>query len=132
MDEMTAIKDYAQSHGVTIQAVYQQLKRKKNKEALAGHIHKIDGVKYLDKEAVAYLEQQHVNTPAVILQDGKDDRIRLLEEENRRQLQQIAVLQDELLKERNLVKELQEEKIKLLEEKKEPERKGFLARLFGK
>ena len=49
---LITIKEYAESHGVTIQAVYQQMNRKKNKKFIDEHTRKIDGKKYLDQEAV--------------------------------------------------------------------------------
>lgn len=130
-----SVKEYAREHGVTIQAVYQQMNRKKNKEFLQGHIFKRDGVKYLDEEAVEYLERQRIHTPSIIMQTEDKERVEQLENENKRLLLKIAELQDELLKERTEVKQLQQEKIAFLEQKQEnqkAEQKGFWSRLFKK
>lgn len=56
-----SVKDYAQSRGKTVQAVYQQMKSKHNSVALSGHIiSRLVGnkhVKFLDDVAVAVLDK---------------------------------------------------------------------------
>lgn len=68
-----SIKDYANQRGKTVQAVYQQMKRKENVNALAGHVHvKRVGnkdVKFLDEVAVSLLDEASHSTPIVIQQD---------------------------------------------------------------
>lgn len=65
-----SIKEYATQKGKTVQAVYQQMKRKENAAALEGHIFtKQIGnkeVKYLDAEAIAILDRGSQTTPVVI------------------------------------------------------------------
>lgn len=125
-----SVKEYAKEHGVTIQAVYQQINRKKNKEFLQGHIFKRDGVKYLDEEAVEYLERQRIHTPSIIMQTEDKERVEQLELENKRLLLKVAELQEELLREKDQVKLLQEEKIVLLEQKDKP-KTTFWSKFFG-
>ncbi len=124
MSDLISVKDYAKSHGVTIQAVYQQMKRKNNKEFIDQHTQKIDGVKYLDSEAVAFLEAKKENTPVVVVQQDKDEEIERLKEENRLLMSKIAGLQDALLQEKGKVEQLKDEKIILLE-KAEKKRKWW-------
>ena len=68
-----SIKDYAAKRGKTVQAVYQQMKRKENAAALAGHVFtkRIGNkdVKYLDEKAIEVLDNGSNNTPTVIIQD---------------------------------------------------------------
>lgn len=130
---MVTIKEYAENHGVTIQAVYQQLKRKQNKEFLDSHIQKISGIKYLDDEAVDFLESKRDNSPTVIIQT--EDRVLLdqLESENKNLLLKIAELHEIIIKKSEKIEQLQEASILLLEEKKDEEKpKGFFSKLFGK
>lgn len=134
---MTSIKDFAATHGKTVQSVYKQIKGKENAEALKGHIieKKIGNrpAKFLDDEAVRILEAASAQSPQVVVQTGDKEKIEQLEAANKLLLAKVADLQDQLLKEKDQVKQLQEDKIKLLEAKKEePEKKGFFARLFGR
>lgn len=69
-----SVKDYAEQRGKTVQAVYQQMKRKENAAALKGHIvtHRVGNknVKYLDEEAIAILDKSSNSAPLVIMEDG--------------------------------------------------------------
>lgn len=67
----TSIKDYAEQRGKTVQAVYQQMKRKENAAALEGHVltHRVGNkdVKYLDDEAVAILDKSSQSAPLTMV-----------------------------------------------------------------
>lgn len=126
-----SVKEYAKEHGITIQAVYQQINRKKNKEFLQGHIFKRDGVKYLDEEAVSYLEHQRVHAPTIIMQTDDKERIEQLENENKMLLLKVAELQETIIAKSEKIEQLQEANILLLEQKQEKP-KGFWAKVFGK
>lgn len=126
-----SVKEYAKEHGITIQAVYQQINRKKNKEFLQEHIFKRDGVKYLDEEAVAYLEHQRVHAPTIIMQTDDKERIEQLENENKMLLLKVAELQETIIAKSEKIEQLQEANILLLEQKQEKP-KGFWAKVFGK
>ncbi len=52
---MITIKEYAEAQGIRTQAVYQQIKRKKNKDFIEQHSEIINGITYLDDEAVESL-----------------------------------------------------------------------------
>ena len=134
---MITVKDFAKLHGKSVQAVYKQIKGKENAEALKGHIvvRKAGNrsTQFLDEEAVKILEAASEQTPQVIVQTNDKEKIEQLEAANKALLVKVADLQEQLLKEKDQVKQLQEDKIKLLEAKKEePEKKGFFARLFGR
>lgn len=69
-----SVKDFAEQRGKTVQAVYQQMKRKENAVALEGHVftHRVGNkdVKYLDDEAVSILDKSSQSAPLTILEDG--------------------------------------------------------------
>ena len=66
---MITIKEYAESRNKSVQAVYKQLQRDKNKKRLEGHLYKQDRTTYLDKDAIDILdESQNV---AIVLADQK-------------------------------------------------------------
>lgn len=72
---MITIKEYAQAHSVSLQAIYQQINRKANKQALEGHISQDEyGLKTLDDYAVEYLEKKSLkkNSTAVIVQSDSE------------------------------------------------------------
>lgn len=128
---MVSIKEYAESKGVSTQAVYKQLKT--HEKALLGHIQKVNGKRYLDDEAVAYLNAQSENTPSVIVQTGNDELISELRAENERLKQKVEFLQDqmlqELMKQNKTISELTEKVLLLTEQKEEPKKKWWQ---FGK
>lgn len=80
---MISVKDFAASHNKSLQAVYQQMKRKKNASLLEGHVEIINGIKYLDDEAVAILEAGTDTSPAIVMTENKDERIKELEAANK-------------------------------------------------
>lgn len=129
---MITIKEYAELHGKSVQAVYKQIKSKENANVLEGHIFKEKinnkSVKMLDDEAVRILEMASKQSIQVILQQDDKEKIEQLEAENKNLLLQIASIQKELIatqralsEEKEQVKLLQNEKIELLEQKLEPE-----------
>lgn len=135
---MLSLKEYAASKGISYEAVRKQVNRYKNE--LEGHISKVNRTQYLDDEAVAYLDAKRQENPVILLQVDKDEEIQRLSNENKMLLLRVAELQDALLREKDTVKELQTEKIALLEAKQEQEqeqkqeavkRKSWWERLFG-
>lgn len=129
-DGMMTIKEYAESRGKSVQAVYKQIKSKENAKELEGHIvvQKVGNknTKLLDEMAVEVLDNASKQSPQVILQTDDKERIEQLENENKLLWSKVAELQDELLKEKDQVKALQLEKIELLEMKNaEPETKWW-------
>ena len=127
---MITIKEFAELHGKSVQAVYKQIKSKENATLLEGHIftEKINNksVKMLDDVAVQILNDASKQSIQVILQNDDKERIEQLETENKTLLIKIASLQEELIttqkelgKEKDNVKLLQNEKIELLEQKNE-------------
>lgn len=81
---LISIKDYAASNNKTQQAVYQQIKRKEKSGALEGHIQVINGIKYLDEEAVRILQAGTETSPTVVISVNKDQVIEEQENEIKR------------------------------------------------
>ena len=120
---MITIKDYAKNNGITYEAVRKQVNRYKSD--LEGHISKVGRTQYLDDEAVVFLDSKRAENPVVIIQTNKDEEIQRLHEENKILLLKVAELQDALLKEKDQVKLLQEDKIKLLEQNNKTSKKRW-------
>lgn len=74
---MLSIKEYARVKGVTVQAVYKQLKT--HEKELENHIETVKGIRYLDDFAVDYLNSKSDNSPAAVVSENKDLKIEELE-----------------------------------------------------
>lgn len=120
---MVSLKEYAKNKGVSYEAVRKQVNR--YKDELKGHISKVNRTQYLDEEAVAFLDSKRAESPIVIMESGKDEEIQRLEMENKALLLKVAELQEALLKEKDQVKLLQNEKIELLEAKNQKAEKKW-------
>lgn len=144
---MITVKEYAEQQGKSVQAVYKQMRAKENAALLENHIflQKVGNktAKVLDDEAVEILNNASRQAPTVVLQNGKDEQIEALKlekeqlvNENKALLVKVADLQEQLLREKDNVKLLQQEKIALLEEKQDDqnqqpdERETFWSRLW--
>ena len=121
---MQTIKEYAKNNGVTYEAIRKQIKT--YEVELKEHIMKNGRTQYLDDYAVDFLNKKRANNTIIVAQADKDEEIKRLENENKALLLKVAELQDQLLKEKDSVKALQEEKIQLLEQKEsKPEKKKW-------
>lgn len=120
---MVSLKEYAKNKGVSYEAVRKQVNR--YKDELKGHISKVNRTQYLDEEAVAFLDSKRAESPIIIMESGKDEEIQRLEMENKALLLKVAELQESLLKEKDQVKLLQNEKIELLEAKNQKAEKKW-------
>lgn len=114
---MISIKDYAAKNHVTYEAVRQQVKR--YADELDGHIIKISRTQYLDDEAVAFLDEKRKRNPIIIQEVNKNQEIRALQDENKALLLKVTELQDQLLREREFIKQLQGQLIDALQPKTE-------------
>lgn len=120
---MVSLKEYAKNKGVSYEAVRKQVNR--YTDELKGHISKVNRTQYLDEEAVAFLDSKRAESPIIIMESGKDEEIQRLEMENKALLLKVAELQEALLKEKDQVKLLQNEKIELLEAKNQKAEKKW-------
>lgn len=104
---MISIKDYAKSHGISYEAVRQQVSRYCGREIegfrLSEHITKVDRTQYIDEEGVAFLDTRRTKNPVVIQQEERDETIERLRA-------QVGELQAHLIAE-------QDRYIKLIDEK---------------
>lgn len=125
---MQTIKEYAKNNGVSYEAIRKQVKL--YEKELIGHIEKNGRTQYLDSFAIDFLDKKRSNNTVIVTQVEKDEEIKRLENENKALLLKVAELQDQLLKEKDNVKMLQEEKIQLLEQKEtKAEKKHWWQRL---
>lgn len=104
---MISIKDYAKSHGISYEAVRQQVSRYAGREVdgfrLSDHITKVDRTQYIDDEGADFLDARRAKNPVVIQQEERDETIERLRE-------QVGELQARLIAE-------QDRYIKLMDEK---------------
>lgn len=126
MGIMQSIKDYAKEHGISYESVRRQVNR--YKEELGEHLIKENRTQYLDEEAVKFLDAKRKSNPVTVVEVEKDEELKKLREENKMLSLKVIQLQDDLLKEKDIVDALKEEKILLLEEQ---EKKSWIRRLFG-
>lgn len=127
---MISLKDYAQKNRISYEAVRKQVNRYRNE--LGEHLIKKGRAQYLDETAEAFLDERRATNPIVIIESDKNERLEALENENTQLLIKIAAIQDELirtkeqlLQEKDTVKQLQLEKIELLEDKNSKTKKRF-------
>lgn len=136
-NNLITIKEYAKQNNISYEAVRKQIQKYKDNE-LQEHIIKNNRTQYLDEYAVDFLNNRRKESPVIIAQMDKDEEIQRLYDENKALLLKIAELQDLLLKEKDNVKQLQQDKIALLEANQEeqtqqPEQKeNFWSRLWHK
>lgn len=107
MNDIT-LKEYAKLHNISYEAVRKSVNR--YKDELKGHIIKINKTQYLDDFAINYLDQKRKTNPIIIYELDKDEKIRNLEEENKK----LHMLLEKKLME---IDELKNEKIEYLENK---------------
>lgn len=107
---MITIKDYAKSHGVSYEAVRQQIGRYIDREVdgfrLADHIVKVDRTQYLDDEATTFLDERRAKSPVFIQQEERDETIERLRAEVDLLQKRLIAAQDEyrdLLKEKHAI-----------------------------
>ena len=112
---MITLKEYAINYNISYEAVRKQVVRYKYE--LDGHIIKIRRTQFLDDEAVTFLDSKRQENPIIVQQADQSEEIAQLKREKEALLIKIATLQEELLKEKDQVKVLQNEKIELLEAK---------------
>lgn len=93
---MITVKQYAEERSITIQAVHQSMNGKRKKERLEGHVQIIDGVKWLDEEAVAILDEARIKSPIVYEKLEANEIIDAMKENEKQYLRKIAEQADEI------------------------------------
>lgn len=112
---MITIKDYATAHGISYEAVRKQLSL--YKADLEGHIVVQRRQKFLDDEAVRFLDEHRAQSAVSVLIDDRKGQIKELEEENKLLMKEIARLQAEGNGFRDQIIQLLTEKQQYLEDK---------------
>ena len=112
---MISLKDYAAEKGISYEAVRKQVNRYRSE--LDGHILKENRTQYLDDEAVAFLDEKRQGNPIVIMESSKDEEIQRLSNENKALLLKLTEVQDKLVRSQETISELQTEKLQLQQEK---------------
>lgn len=93
---MITVKQYAEERGITIQAVHQSMNGKRKKDRLEGHVTVIDGIKWLDEEAVRILDEARNKAPVVYEKAEANQRIEELEANEKIMLAKIAAQADRI------------------------------------
>lgn len=93
---MITVKQYAEDRNITIQAVHQSMKGKRKKGLLEGHVHMVDGIKWLDDEAVAILDKDRRKPPVIFEREDANAAIDALEQERDLLLHKIAAQADRI------------------------------------
>ena len=70
---MITVKEYADSRNKSVQAVYKQLHREKNRTRLEGHLLKQNRMTYLDEEAIKILDEGQNVSIILVDQETKNE-----------------------------------------------------------
>ena len=92
---MLTIRDYADSHHITYEAVRRQIAR--YSDELGEHVIVKGNRKYLDDFAVEFLDDHRQDRPIIVADTSRDEQIAAAEAENKNLLIKIAELQERLL-----------------------------------
>lgn len=116
---MISMRDYAKEKHISYEAVRKQVVR--YQKELEGHIFKQGRTQYLDEYAVEFLSEKRATNPIIIYEANKDEEIERLKNENDSYLKKIAILQEQLLQQKDQMISLEvaqqaaEKETKLLE-----------------
>ena len=113
--ELVTIKQYAESQNVSYEAVRKQIVS--YGEDLKDHIIRRNRTQYLDDWAVEFLTKRRRENPVIILNQDKDETIEAMKEQIESLKVQLMTAQNELLKEKERVINLQDESKKLIEDR---------------
>ena len=106
--DLISIKEYARINNVSYEAVRRLIDR--YQDELKGHIHKQGRTRFLDTEAVSFLDEKRKKNPVIIQEQNKDEELERIREEN-------SNLKTMLLEAQKQIIDLQKEGVKMLEAK---------------
>lgn len=112
---MITIKEYAASHGISYEAVRKQIAL--YEAELGEHIVVQRRQKFLDEEAVRFLDEHRAQSAVSVMVEGRAAQVAALEEENRQLMKEVARLQAEGNSFRDQIIDLLKEKQSYLEDK---------------
>ena len=113
--ELVTLKQYAEEHKISYEAVRKQVIR--YAEELSDHIIKQDRTQYLDPWAVEFLTNRRRESPIVLMNMDQSVENKRLKEEVESLRVKLMTAQNELLKEKDRIIELQDEAKKTLEDR---------------
>lgn len=111
--ELITIKQYAQSQHISYEAIRKQVVAYKHD--LQDHIIRKGRTQYLDEYAIEFLTKRRRESPVIVLEQSKDETIADLKDQIDALRVQLMTAQNELLREKDHIIELQEESRKSLE-----------------
>ena len=112
---MITIKDYANNHNVSYEAVRKQLRR--YADQLEGHITRKNRTQYLDEYAEQFLTEKRQQSVVIVYEQAKEDELEALRKEVSDLRWQLLKAKDTILKNQEKIIELQDERVELLQEK---------------
>lgn len=101
---MISLKDYALKHGVSYEAVRQQVAR--HKKDLGDHLLKQGRTRFLDEEGERFLDSKRSESPVVVMNESRDDRIKELESQVQTLQLKVLELQDQIISRDDRILEL--------------------------
>lgn len=118
---MKTIKQYAEDHHVSYEAIRMQIKR--HSKELEGHLKEEGSGRskktYIDDEGIAILDEIRGGNPVIIVNTSKDEEIQALKMQNEALKNKIIELQDTIIRHDEEYKLLQNKYTALLEAPKE-------------
>lgn len=91
---MITVKQYAEDRNITIQAVHQSMKGKRKKGLLEGHVHMVDGIKWLDDEAVQILDKDRRKPPVIFEREDANATIEQLRQDREVLMAKVTALSE--------------------------------------
>ena len=113
--EIMTIKQFADSQGISYEAVRKQVVR--YSDELSGHVIRKNRTQYLDEKAVEFLQERRRESPIVLQTIDQADEISRLQDQLESLKAQLVSAQNRLLEAQERVISLQDEVQKTLEDK---------------
>ena len=113
--ELVTIKQFADSQGISYEAVRKQLH--KYSEELSGHVIRKDRTRYLDEVAVKFLQERRRESPIILQNMDQGEEISRLMDQVESLRAQLVSAQNKLLESQERIISLQDEAQKALEDK---------------
>lgn len=130
-NSLVSMKEYAEQHGVSYEAVRRQVALYKT-SSLKGHIVVENRKQYLDEYAIVFLNNHRFKNAISITHLENKDELCRLREENNNLLKQIAALQQQIINEKENNIQLQNKVVQMLEIKSTNKDESVFSRLFKK
>ena len=112
---MITIKDYANNHNVSYEAVRKQLRR--YADQLEGHITRKNRTQYLDEYAEQFLTEKRQQSVVIVREQAREDELEALRKEVSDLRFRLMSATETIMKNQEKIIELQDERAELLLEK---------------